>query len=398
MGGASWTERSHFLAAALLIAVAATSARAVVTIGDHPAGAADPALTEEFADFPYWSHIAHHGVGTGVYLGWGWMMRPAHVWGDPVELNGQPYARDTSVSVRRIRNADNSNADLVVFKILDPPDLPPMLIARTPIEVGDAVLMAGYGRPPQPQTYEWSVNKFTIPSWTWTTPPDPNEPGHPIYSGYWVIEGTRLNFWGVNTIEQIDVPVSNEFGQSPAFLTRFTHDLEDARVAQAVGGDSGAPAWRKVDDRWELAGVAIDVPTLSGQPAGNRTAIFEHSTSIFAELAVYRDAILEIIKPALPGDFNDDGVVNTADINPFILALTNIQAWEDQNPYTLVSKVDFNGDGVINTADINLFIQTLTSQGGTQDGEGAIIPEPSAAGILLLACLWSVSMTRRRMR
>ncbi len=389
-------RRYHVITAVtgLLLAVLPGSAEAVVTTGDHPDGAADPALTAEFSDFPYWSHIAHHGVGTAVYLGWGWMLRPAHVWGTPVELNGQPYAVDTSVGVRRVRNADNSVVDLVLFKILDPPALPPMLLGRSPTAIADPLLMAGYGRPPQPQVYEWSVDQATDP-WTWTTPPDVNQPDHPIYSGYRVIEEIRLNFWGVNTIEQIDVPVSNEYGQSPAFLTRFTHDLEDPRVGQAVGGDSGTPAWRKIDDRWELAGVAIDVPTLSGQPAGNRTAVFEHSTSIFAELAVYRDTILGIIKTALPGDFNDDSAINTEDINPFILALTDAQVWADQHPYTLMSKVDLNGDGVINTEDINPFILVLTGQNAAAQTIGiVVIPEPTCAAIVTLAIF--VTRIRRR--
>lgn len=374
--------------------VAATSAHAVVTIGEHAAGAADPALTEEFSDFPYWSHIAHHGVGTAVYLGWGWMLRPAHVWGEPVEFNGQPYAVDTSVGARRVRNDDNSLVDLVLFKILEPPDLPPMLVGRSATEVGDAVLMSGYGRPPQPLTYEWSIDQSVDP-WIWTTPPDPGNPEHPVYSGYRVIEAVRLNFWGVNTIEQIGVPVANEYGQSPAFLTRFTHELADPRVGQAVGGDSGTPAWRRVGDRWELAGVAIDVPTLSGQPAGNRTAVFEHSTSIFVEMSVYRDKILGIIKPALPGDFNDDGLINTEDINAFILALTDTPAWADHYPYTMVSKVDFNDDGLINTEDINHFILTLTGQGGaSQPVSGAAIPEPAVAVFIAMAA--SAALMRRR--
>lgn len=78
------------------------------------------------------------------------------------------------------------------------------------------------------------------------------------------------------------------------------------------------------------------------------------------------------------GDFNHDGVVNTEDINPFILALTDsytyITVMYSADQYR---RVDPNMDGSINTEDINPFIAHLT--GG---GAGGIIPEPASLALL----------------
>jgi hypothetical protein len=96
------------------------------------------------------------------------------------------------------------------------------------------------------------------------------------------------------------------------------------------------------------------------------------------------------------GDFSGDAQVNTADINPFILALTNLQAWLDYigpilgeclTDEQLIAYADPNQDGQINTADIVPFINLLTG------GAPAIIPEP---GSIALLGLGAMALLRRR--
>ncbi len=88
-----------------------------------------------------------------------------------------------------------------------------------------------------------------------------------------------------------------------------------------------------------------------------------------------------ILSASLPGDFNADGVVDTQDINPFILALTQPSAYESTYGAS-PDAYETNGDGVLNTQDINSFIALLT--GGAQ---AAIIPEPASLGGLALGVL-----------
>lgn len=120
-------------------------------------------------------------------------------------------------------------------------------------------------------------------------------------------------------------------------------------------------------------GTVLDVPLL--------TAFYTRTATSFN--AVYS---------AVAGDFNGDGVVNTEDINPFILALTNIDGFGVE--YALhPAAYDLNGDGVVNTEDINFFITTLTGSGEIT-GDAAVIPEP-ATGMVMVLMVGAAGMIRR---
>ena len=62
------------------------------------------------------------------------------------------------------------------------------------------------------------------------------------------------------------------------------------------------------------------------------------------------------------GDMNCDGLVNFADINPFVLALTGRAAYETSFPSCHWMSADCNHDGVVDFADINPFVALLTGQ------------------------------------
>ena len=61
----------------------------------------------------------------------------------------------------------------------------------------------------------------------------------------------------------------------------------------------------------------------------------------------------------VPGDTNCDGVVDLADVNPFVLALTSQVAYEAALPGCPFVNADCNADGVVNFADINPFVALL---------------------------------------
>jgi hypothetical protein len=63
------------------------------------------------------------------------------------------------------------------------------------------------------------------------------------------------------------------------------------------------------------------------------------------------------------GDMNCDTAVNTLDINPFVLALTNPQQYAAAYPGCNVLNGDINGDGLVTLSDINPFIALLGSGG-----------------------------------
>jgi hypothetical protein len=63
------------------------------------------------------------------------------------------------------------------------------------------------------------------------------------------------------------------------------------------------------------------------------------------------------------GDLNCDGVTGFADINPFVLFLSNYAAWQAEYPGCDPTNGDINGDGVYgqwSLGDINPFVALLT--------------------------------------
>jgi len=60
------------------------------------------------------------------------------------------------------------------------------------------------------------------------------------------------------------------------------------------------------------------------------------------------------------GDLNCDGHTNAFDIDPFVLALTDPDAYQNTFPECRLSRADINGDGQINAFDIDPFVTLLT--------------------------------------
>lgn len=63
------------------------------------------------------------------------------------------------------------------------------------------------------------------------------------------------------------------------------------------------------------------------------------------------------------GDTNCDGTISYGDINPFVLALNNLSAWQTQFPGCPWQNCDVNGDGIVSYGDINPFVRALGSPG-----------------------------------
>lgn len=98
-------------------------------------------------------------------------------------------------------------------------------------------------------------------------------------------------------------------------------------------------------------------------------------------------------RPWVIADFTGDDLLNTEDINAFILALTDPTGYATMYPWVDLTGVDPSGDGLINTEDIGHFIAALTGAGG-----GAVIPEPAAPTILLAAAGLFMRRSRRPCR
>ena len=107
------------------------------------------------------------------------------------------------------------------------------------------------------------------------------------------------------------------------------------------------------------------------------------------------------------GDMNHDGVVNSEDISPFVLALTNSAAYEALFGIAPDLMGDINQDGAFDTADVAGFVHLLANGGGggswdvNGDASGSgvhAIPLPASvwAGLGLLGVVGAARVLRRR--
>ena len=208
---------------------------------------------------------------------------------------------------------------------------------------------------------------------------DPPDKGY-----HWGSPAGSQPVWGANTVSQQSQFSDDPFGgHTHTLQARFAEGNHTSAIVgeASVGqGDSGG-GWLLYDDeQWHTVGVTMavqhpDVALYAPQ--------FERLWAVDMTYQAYHDFVANLLVepgPTYPlGDMNLDGVVNTADVAPFVLALTNPDAYEAEFGIDPVIVGDINGDGAFNTADVAPFVQLLVDAGA------ATVPEPGTAAVLLTA-------------
>lgn len=381
---ACWGHRRCFLLVGkivqVLVFLAGAAAQAVIVHPDASFSGSDPALTTAYATFPYWSYIGLLNGGTGVYLDNGWVLTANHVGAGNLILNGQLRYYDASVPTVRLHDPEQPTlyTDLLLFKLTEHLSLAPMPIADAEPALSQTVLMAGAGYARALASTTWDVNTSVQP-WTWSTPAT-NSTLQDI-TGY-LTQSPRAVRWGDNRVS--DRTVRYNPGSRPVY--RFAAQFNAAGSpyeAQGVDGDSGGGVWSLSAGRWELLGTILSVSVLSGQPSDIRSGMLDYSKTYAADLSHYRDQIMQVIcEPAILGDLNDDRVLNSLDINPFLMAVISPELYRQQFPQVdFYGTADMNGDGHVDVLDIAPYIRLLT--GGSVSGQSQAVPEPVALALII---------------
>jgi hypothetical protein len=157
----------------------------------------------------------------------------------------------------------------------------------------------------------------------------------------------------------------------------------------------------------QLLGTLVTQGTTGTLKLGGRTAA-GHQTSRIAQGGTNYDGIIGQWSANPPvelrGDTNNDGIVNGFDIDPFVLVLTDLPAYQAAFPgVNGVARADINQDTIANGFDIDPFVVCVTN-GGCAPGAGAAaasvggsaVPEPTTA--LLCLCAASAVVCFRRSR
>lgn len=257
--------RRQLWAPLLLVLLASAPAGAVlIASGDGTGNDTAP------ADDPGFGHVGTRSGLSAVYLGDRWVITAAHAGVGDVVLGGRVHRAEPG-SELRLRNADESAADLVVFRLLEDPGLPSLEVARETPTPGSTLVLAGNGR-----------NRGDAADWY----------GRP---GWWWGPGRTLR-WGSNVVSEVGAAVDTAQGTTRAFFTDFTLPGGTGHEAQAAPGDSGGACFARGSGGWLLAGVMVAVQT-QFQPEG--TALAGNLTYV-ADLAAYRPQLVRA--GVLPAD------------------------------------------------------------------------------------------------
>jgi Dockerin type I domain len=114
------------------------------------------------------------------------------------------------------------------------------------------------------------------------------------------------------------------------------------------------------------------------------------TATVHAELAQF--ALVAVL---LPGDFDRDGRVTSADIQAMLQSLTDLKTFQAENNLSaedMLALGDINGDGRITNADIEPLLKLIANQ-NPGNGSTAAVPEPDSFGLLIVAG-WGLIVAR----
>lgn len=222
-------------------------------------------------------------------------------------------------------------------------------------------------------------------------------PGFLVQGGGFTFDPGSSSFQAI----PVDPAVVNELGRSNTRGTVAMHTLEgdpDSATSQFFFNlaDNGGPprdldtqnggatvfaqvlgsGMAVVDAAAALSTFDLDGP---GQSNLNNVPLRGVPGSTADNLVSVTDVL--VLAAALTGDMNGSGALDDGDVLAFIDGLTNPASFSDA---FLLAAGDVNLDGVFDLSDVEPFAARLQASGVPAAGLLALVPEPSAAAVLVI--------------
>lgn len=261
----------------MLLSIVTSNAQAIILYsGDNSANltAPDTARTDIFNSVAKITNADGTGiVGSAVHIKDKYLLTAEHVlYKDAtprrthVSFDGTTYwAIDLNFLPRQI-----DTADLVLFKLIEDPNLPETQLYSSSNELNNTGTLIGwgYGRDPN-QANQTSTTR----TWTW---------------------GTGLTIdkrWGTNQVA--DTGNANISGKVYDFLQTRLNSNQGASEAAFANYDSGSGLYISNSGTWQLAGITTAVTTFGSSTFANFTGT--QDSNYFVRVSQYRQTILNNI-------------------------------------------------------------------------------------------------------
>lgn len=183
--------------------------------------------------------------------------------------------------------------------------------------------------------------------------------------------------WGPDQSGDPDITVQRDAGcaLAPASVTLTACAGQDATATLTLSNDSPVPTafTLAIDGNvWPTSVTPIQTAELlpgdSAQVDVSITIPVDAADADTARVSARRDAdgatrtfaLIVTTRNADCGDLNCDGVTNNFDIDAFVLALTDPEAYAQAYPLCDIQNGDLNGDDAVNNFDIDPFVALIT--------------------------------------
>ncbi|HVP09819.1 MAG TPA: dockerin type I repeat-containing protein [Phycisphaerae bacterium] len=241
---------------------------------------------------------------------------------------------------------------------------------------GVTVLFGGYTGTQNNETWEWNGS-------TWTnrtpSPPSPNPTARSAAAMVYDTSRHVTVLFGGTTASG---SYSNETwewngsswmqrsgGTAPLARSRHAMAYDASRDVTVLFG--GYDSVNYFADTWEWNGSTWTQRSVRDAPGGRylHAMAYDGSRSVAVLFGGctgptgYSDETWKygVSGDALLGDLNCDGVVNVADVSPFVKALINPATYQSEYPACDILHADMNGDGTVNGKDVQSFINELVA-------------------------------------